>query len=78
MSLTVLILWYQVLIVMCQCEKRKCRYRNHTLLFTGIGAWNGLAQEIAEVNTLDIVTARDELQVHYDTFIEEYSNKLVS
>ena len=23
------------------------------------------------------VTARDELQVHYDTFIEEYSNRLV-
>ena len=24
-----------------------------------------------------VVTARDELQVHYDTFIEEYSIKLV-
>ena len=64
MSLTVLISWYQVLIVMCQCEKRNCQHRNHTLLFTEIGAWNSLAQEIAEANNLDIVTARNELQVH--------------
>ena len=29
------------------------------------------------VNLNRTVTARDELQVHYDTFIEEYSNKLI-
>ena len=56
---------------MCQYEKRKCRYRKHTLIFNGgigydvdpygqlffpkcISAWNGLAQEIAEANTLDL------------------------
>ena len=28
-------------------------------------------------NQMVTVTARDELQVHYDTLIEEYSNNLV-